>query len=822
MDANSRISNLVNSQVPFFVRNDHQNFVKFLEAYYEWMEQQDAGANTQQFNVITRAKNVRSFNDIDDVTIDQFTNELYKTFIKLIPEDAVADKAIILKNVKDFYRARGTEKSIRFLMRILFDIQDTDFYYPKKDVLRASDGKWFIEKSLKFSDVFIDGNPVSSLEDVGKFVGQTIVGNQSGATAAVERIDTYYEGSTQVRELKISNQTKDFFSGEQISAIYPENGTTRSITANTFSGIVNTVTLTNAGTLYQVGDLVQVEGNTGSGAIVRVDAVTTGNIRSLFTKTGGVGYRVSDLIFITDTTGSGASANVANVDIRGIFHPNSYNIVISFISSEANTNISNSNTVSSIYETFAYSNLATISTNTSNLTVNTGEGASVTTINLSAWKANSNVFFETFDRINVDNTIVLVTSSNTVTDTITVSPGLRGNLVSNTLVILKQANSNTTLANAFSYFTYSNTGPVITANVITSGNNYSPNPVFTTQANTRITDLGILGKMEIIDAGIGYSIGDIINIVNVPGGYGVGAKGEVSNVSSNGAITAVKFVEEPGQYIGGSGYSINYLPEAQIKNLLLPSADDTTNTADTTLVTTDTSGGRNGNLAVTLVLGFGADYTTVSSTLGQILRLSIVSGGSGYEEPPTLNLSSSGDGTAQAVATIVTGVFTYPGRWLNDDGHISSYNFLQDRDYYQNFSYVVKARESIEKYRKALKDLIHPAGMKVFGEYLSVDDDSPVANSMKFQGTNGVYTVFVSGTYVATGNANGTTIEVTTQRDTSNVTNVYIEFLSGDTANIENGLFTATPNTSNSFIIYQPESNTTNATNSTGNVLTSI
>ena len=713
MDANSRISNLVNSQVPFFVRNDHQNFVKFLEAYYEWMEQQDAGANTQQFNVITRAKNVRSFNDIDDVTIDQFTNELYKTFIKLIPEDAIADKAIILKNVKDFYRARGTEKSIRFLMRILFDIQDTDFYYPKKDVLRASDGKWFIEKSLKFSDVFIDNVLVTTLEDIGNFVGQTIVGSQSGATAAVERIDTYYEGSTQVRELKISNQTKDFFSGEQVSATFVENGTTKTIIANTFSGIVNTVTLIKPGTLYQVGDLVQVESNTGSGAVVRVDAVTTGNIRSLFLKTRGSGYKLDDPIFIADITGTGATANVSNVKSDGTVHPNSYNIVISLISSEANTNISNS-----IYS------------------------------------------------------------------------------------VLNGANANTTLANAFSYFTYSNTGPVITGSIITSGNGYSPNPVFSTQANTRISNLGILGELDIIDGGQNYQIGDTIEFINVLGGYGFGASANVTNVNAqaSNAINDVRFVEVPGHIIGGSGYDQDFLPRANVIS----------------------STGNGANIIVKSVLGFGATYQAISSAIGQILRLTLVSGGSGYETVPTLNLSSSGDGTAQAVATIVTGAFTYPGRWLNDDGHISSYNFLQDRDYYQNFSYVIKAKESIEKYRQALKDLIHPAGMKVFGEYLSVDDDSPVASSMKFQGSNGVYTVFVSGTYVATGNANGTTITITTQRDTSNVTNVYIEFLSGDTANIANGLFAATPNTSNSFIIYQPESNTTNATNSTGNVLTSI
>ena len=96
---------------------------------------------------------------------------------------------------------------------------------------------------------------------------------------------------------------------------------------------------------------------------------------------------------------------------------------------------------------------------------------------------------------------------------------------------------------------------------------------------------------------------------------------------------------------------------------------------------------------------------SADSVQGRILTLQLLQSGSGYTTVPTINLTQSGDGTAQAVATIITGAFTYPGRYLNDDGHISSYNFIQDRDYYQNFSYVVKSRQSVDSYRQALKDL---------------------------------------------------------------------------------------------------------------------
>ena len=118
MISNNKISTLINSQVPFFVRNDHQNFVTFLEKYYQYTEQEN--------KVVNKIKNVKTYQDID-LTEDQYAELLYSTFLKYIPKDIIADKKLILKHVKDFYRAKGTEKAIRFLMRILYN-KEIDLY----------------------------------------------------------------------------------------------------------------------------------------------------------------------------------------------------------------------------------------------------------------------------------------------------------------------------------------------------------------------------------------------------------------------------------------------------------------------------------------------------------------------------------------------------------------------------------------------------------------------------------------------------------------------------------------------------------------------
>jgi hypothetical protein len=276
---------------------------------------------------------------------------------------------------------------------------------------------------------------------------------------------------------------------------------------------------------------------------------------------------------------------------------------------------------------------------------------------------------------------------------------------------LNSRNVNSTIASAMNYFTYANTGPIGSISLTNLGSNYTGTPTFSIVANTRVRALGILGRMQIINGGSGYSVGDILKFNNVLGGYGSGANARVKavNTSSSSVITEVEFTASGGHIIGGSGYDQNFLPTVEVLS----------------------ANGVNANIIVTSVLGFGERLASVGSKAGAILSLSITSRGSGYSTAPTLNLTNIGSGTAQATATVITGSYKYQGRFLNDDGMVSSYNFLQDRDYYQPFSYVLKLKHSLEKYKSILNKLIHPAGMKMFGEYVIEKDTTPINASLK-------------------------------------------------------------------------------------------
>ena len=666
MTTNNKISNLIYSQVPFFVKNDHPNFIVFLEKYYEYLEQTG--------KTVERAKNLPSFSDID-ITEDFFADILYSQFINLLPRDIMADKSLVLKYAKDFYRSKGTENSIRFLLEVIFGIDVTNFYYPKTDILRASDGKWFIEKSIRIKKIYIDNVETTDIADAEKFKSRLITGLTSGATALVESVTTYYEAGIIIFEFKISNVTKEFSSNEIISATFEDNGVFRTITAETFGGIVSSVRILSGGSGYTLGSAVPVESNTGTGASVIISGVTKGNVSGIAVAYSGAGFVNGNPVLVTGGGGSGANANIA-VIADSAYHPNSYTVVSSTINLEANTTIGN----------VRYTNLSS-------------------------------------------------------------------------------SNVNTSIINAVDKFVYGNTGPVNRVFVLNPGENYSSLPTLDIQANTRIRSLGILGRMEIVNGGQNYQINDIIEFINTPFCYGTGAQAEVANVDANGVITQVQFVQLPGHFVGGAGYTNEALPLA--------------NVVSTT--------GSNANIVVKTILGDGETLIASTETIGKITELTILSGGVGYASVPTLNLTSSGDGTAQANAEIITGAFTYPGRFLNDDGMISAFNYLENRDFYQNYSYVIRTNRPFSFYKKAIYDLVHPSGMKVFGEYNSINEDIPNLVSGVTSETKTDKILFEKGNYYTVGNANGSIvyINVPSHGIVAN-NNVYVEFISGSTTNLSN------------------------------------
>lgn len=205
-------------QFPQFFDFDGSQLKLFIQYYYEWLE------TNQGPDYYTR--NILNYNDVDfkENGYEIFDEFLKNEFMKDIPKQLLVDDRLLLKNIKDFYKAKGTEDAVSLLFRILYN-EDVEFEYPGKYILRASDGRWLIEKSLDVV-LLIDINDVSQYDFV--------VGKTSKASAKIQRIEQRLENAVLKTEIFISNVFGDFQEGEFLTsrlsgqeiAIVTSNGTT--------------------------------------------------------------------------------------------------------------------------------------------------------------------------------------------------------------------------------------------------------------------------------------------------------------------------------------------------------------------------------------------------------------------------------------------------------------------------------------------------------------------------------------------------------------------------------------------------------------------
>jgi len=295
---------LISGQLPQYIRTEYPNFVRFLEKYYEWLEREDGSL---QF-----IRGLAEFGDIDETTSDLVEN-FSEQFMKSIPDNmqSSVNKRTLIKHAVQQYRSKGNENSIKFLFRILFG-EEVTMYYPSRDMLRASDGKWTLPKSIK-----VDVSNVLVIENLagGKIIGQT-----SGAEGIVDYILTYTSlgvGQVEVAELflhEVSHllpladfEHDEVIEGTSIDGVY-------SYTLDPLS-VPTDITITSGSNWYHPGDRCDMAGLTGEDGRCTIKTVSKGAISALTIYDGGFGYRPASVTNITtNDTGTGAIAKITGLD----------------------------------------------------------------------------------------------------------------------------------------------------------------------------------------------------------------------------------------------------------------------------------------------------------------------------------------------------------------------------------------------------------------------------------------------------------------------------------------------------------------------------
>ena len=101
---------------------------------------------------------------------------------------------------------------------------------------------------------------------------------------------------------------------------------------------------------------------------------------------------------------------------------------------------------------------------------------------------------------------------------------------------------------------------------------------------------------------------------------------------------------------------------------------------------------------------------------GAVTGVTITEPGYGYAITPTVT------GASHSTAATLTGVLGITrikdGKYSGESGMPSSQKKIQDNDYYQDYSYVLKTTDSTNVWRNDVLKLLHPSGYKLFGEVL--------------------------------------------------------------------------------------------------------
>lgn len=272
------ISFLVQNHFPQFYKEDGETFVEFVKEYYSWLESSN--------NSLFYSRNLLEYRDIDS-TVDSFLVHFKNKYLAEAPVFYDKTRSNV-KHALDFYRSKGTERGTKLVFREVWGLSDVDIYFPGKDIIRASDGEWYVPVYLE----------VSLSEKTKTFVGKQITGSASSATAFVEGVGRRSVKGKHFDVLFLTNRKGDFLLDDIITV----DGNLAECPV--VIGSLTNIQIESSGRDFNVGDVVDVvSARLGKQAKARIDTITDSTGKVTFTLVdGGTGYRLTTTPVIAEKT----------------------------------------------------------------------------------------------------------------------------------------------------------------------------------------------------------------------------------------------------------------------------------------------------------------------------------------------------------------------------------------------------------------------------------------------------------------------------------------------------------------------------------------
>lgn len=283
----NKLSTVLSSQIPEFIKTDYDKFVKFIESYYAFLEQ----SNDPKLIPFSSYE----FSDVD-ITPEFFIQKFKKQFIPDFPEEFTVDVQTgkplnlktLIKRASEFYRSKGTQNSFNFLFKILFD-ENIEFYYPREHMFIVSGARWTEKTSIKLFTPSGDGRARNFLD---RKIYQISDAGEVIVTARVLNVSLYKQSPYDVAELELAEVIGQFDYLYPVSCDIVEEDAEETISFYSSRGIKK-INITSSGFNYKSGDRVILEPTSGQGVgyLGRVENTgPRGEILSIITVNFGVNY----------------------------------------------------------------------------------------------------------------------------------------------------------------------------------------------------------------------------------------------------------------------------------------------------------------------------------------------------------------------------------------------------------------------------------------------------------------------------------------------------------------------------------------------------
>jgi hypothetical protein len=769
--------NVIARAIPDFAETEYPLFVEFVTAFLRFLEQErtfttehiypEYGTTTDSTVQVTdqlggplfEARKLLEYRDADS-SLDEFKTHFLAMFGKSFPTYQYVPTDLFIRSLRQFYQNKGTVDSFQWLFRVLFN-EEAEVYFPRNDILKASDGTWSAPVSLKVTSP-TNNHPN---KDVAIFyVGQRI--QTTTGSAQVESVVTTVVGQSYNQNIVINELTLKFSS--ILGAFLPGqdlfNIDSSTVVHTVILPVIMDVVVNSGGSNYAIGDVVTFSegpgGGYGYGAFGIVSIVSNTAINGVTVTNGGDGYLVGEPITFVSVSGHGATAIVSEV-VYGEFELEDGS---GFFLNEDNATRfqledQNMLLLELVIDPFVNAT-ATVLIDDPDYGVDTGvvsmDGVVIdseisyalaaldekpfmhpwvftdpaeTVAELANALANVAFTSNTFFTDGPATVFAIANAADSTTDalnanieaTIIRAPVEEGGKVG--ALYLKDFIGLNLFATGL-ILKQSGNGVLQLGSVFTDGsaNIIGSNTVFTAVCKANCHLRFDTGATAVVRAVVNDTF--LVTYAPVTAGAVAYAIVPTANVIAITAQTQryygkIKTVE---MLTNGVGYQH---PPALFADSLSAQAQGYFHLNPDPVSPVDTESSNNEVVASAHQISvFAAAILTPQQSAGQIEQVKMLNSGVNYQDANAIVVTASHTYPitgANAALTAETGALTqYPGQYTTSRGFLSADKFLEDAFYYNDYTYVIRAAESFDRYADILLKLLHPAGFHVLGSVVDV------------------------------------------------------------------------------------------------------